>query len=71
MKPQEIFNSVQNTSICEVLGRLNVLGSKKMHLKNIVYEKCMEKRHFLHVLKGLKQGLKVQDKEECLAFTAK
>ena len=61
MKPQEIFNSVQNTPVCEVLGRLNVLGSKQMH----------EKRQFFHVLKGLKQGLKVHDKEEYLAFTAK
>ena len=71
MKPQEIFNSMQNTSVCEVLGRLDVLGSKKIHLKNIVYEKTHEKRQFLHVLKGLKQGLKVQNKEEYLAFTAK
>ena len=71
MKPHEIFNSMQNTSVCEVLGRLNVLGSKKMHLKNTVYEKYMENVKFLNVLKGLKQGLKVQDKEEYLAFTAK
>ena len=33
--------------------------------------KIHEKRQFLHVLKGLKQGLKVQDKEEYLAFTVK
>ena len=30
-----------------------------------------EKRQFFRVLKGLKQGLKVQDKEEYLAHTAK
>ena len=30
-----------------------------------------EKRQFLHVLKGLKQGLKVQDKEEYLVFIEK
>ena len=46
MKPQEIFNSVQNTPVCEVLGRLDVLGSKQMHLKNIVYEKCMKNVNF-------------------------
>ena len=62
---------MQNTPVCEVLGRLNVLGSKQTHLKNIVYEKCMKNVNFFHVLKGLKQGLKVQDKEEYLAFTTK
>ena len=31
----------------------------------------LEKRQFRPVLKGLKQGIKVQDKEEYLAFTAK
>ena len=30
-----------------------------------------EKRQFLHVLKGLKQGLKVRDEEDYLASTAK
>ena len=32
-----LFNSIQNTSVSEVLRRLNVLGSNKMYLKNIVY----------------------------------
>ena len=40
-------------------------------IKKILFTKIHEKRQFLHVLKGLKQGLKVQDKEEYLAFTAK
>ena len=39
--------------------------------KNYCLRKMHEKRQFFHVLKGLKQGLKVHDKEEYLAFTAK
>ena len=62
---------MQNTSVCEVFGRLNVLGSKKNAFKKYCLRKTHEKRQFLHVLKGLKQGLKVPDKEEYLAFTAK
>ena len=87
MKPQELFNSMQNTSVCDVLRRLNVLGSKKCikkilftlsrsdHLTNkqILKPKItpLEKHQFLHVLKGLKQALEIQNKEEYLAITAK
>ena len=31
----------------------------------------LEKRQFIHVLKALKQGLKVQDKDDYLAFRVK
>ena len=44
---------------------------EKNAFKKYCLRKTHEKRQFLHVLKGLKQGLKVQDKEEYLAFTAK
>ena len=67
---------MQNTSVCESFKKM-----KKMHLINIVYTTVgrfakqkitpLKKHQFLHVLKGLKQGLKVQDKEKYLAFTAK
>ena len=44
---------------------------EKNAFKKYCLRKKHEKRQFLHVLKGLKQALKVQDKEEYLAFTAK
>ena len=44
---------------------------EKNTFKKCCLQKTHAKRQFLHVLKGLKQGLKVQDKEEYLAFTAK
>ena len=44
---------------------------EKNAFKKYCLRKIHGKRQFLNVLKGLKQGLKVQDKEEYLAFTAK
>ena len=41
---------------------------EKNAFKKHCLRKTHEKRQFLYVLKGLKQGLKVQDKEE---YTAK
>ena len=41
---------------------------EKNAFKKYCLRKIHEKRQFLHILKGLKQGLKVQDKDEYPAF---
>ena len=43
---------------------------EKNPFKKYCLRKIHEKRQFLHLLEGLTQGLKVQEEEEYLAFTA-
>ena len=50
---------------------LKIDHQQHLIINNTRSSTTLEKRQFIHVLKALKQGLKVQDKDDFLAFRVK